>query len=103
MRTACSLSLAFAGFGAIAPAQTFDPPVALMVGALPIDHDGAMMYPSPAMFDADGDGAVELVIGTVHGRMHLFENVASDDQAPRWRAAGLLADRDRQPLRVRTS
>ena len=52
----------------------FEDPVLLQVGDEIMNQDGAMMYPSPAIFDVDNDGQNELVIGTIFGGLFACEN-----------------------------
>ena len=46
-------------------AAKFAPPVQLTAGGK--NHTG-ILYPSPALYDVDGDGARELLIGEIFGR-----------------------------------
>ena len=42
-------------------------PVQVLAGDSPLGHD--RLYPSPVWHDADGDGALDLVVGDLHGRL----------------------------------
>ncbi len=52
----------------------FDAPVRLTVGSEPLNLKASQMYPSPAMFDVDNDGEVELVVGDIFGSLNVYEN-----------------------------
>ena len=52
----------------------FEAPVRLMVGEQPLNRAAKQMYPSPAMFDIDNDGHVELVVGDIFGTLNVYEN-----------------------------
>lgn len=68
-----------------APAKpTFDPLVELTAGGAPITE---MMYPSPTLYDIDGDGARELVIGDIFGHVRIAKPGAS---ATEWSALSKL-------------
>ena len=66
---------------------TFRPPVRLMAGGEPMGQE--QMYPSPALYDLDGDGVEELVIGDLMGNLRVSRRVAGGD-AITWSAAELL-------------
>ncbi|MBX3472993.1 MAG: hypothetical protein KF754_01255 [Planctomycetes bacterium] len=54
------------------PAQTFDPPKMLKAGESPVGHHWAKrdrLYPSPALYDVDGDGVKDLVVGDLFGNL----------------------------------
>ncbi len=52
----------------------FEPPVRLTVDGTPLNVKAKQMYPSPAMFDIDADGKVELVVGDIFGSIKVYEN-----------------------------
>ncbi len=49
------------------PAAVFAPPVMLMTGEDSLGH--RRMYPSPVMFDVDGDKKLDIVIGDLSGNL----------------------------------
>ena len=55
----------------------FADPILLMAGEEPMG--GKLIYPSPAMFDLDGDGALELYVGDLWGRVWTAERAPGDD------------------------
>ena len=78
----------------------FEDPVFLKVDDAPMNEDGAMMYPSPAMFDVDSDGQVELVIGTIFGGVFACENTAEAGQEPVWSAPVAVETAEGEPLNL---
>lgn len=52
----------------------FEAPIRLMVSSQPLNTAAAQMYPSPAMFDVDNDGKVELIVGDIFGSINVYEN-----------------------------
>ena len=42
------------------------------------------MYPSPAMFDIDRDGQLELVVGDIFGSLNVYENLSDEKSDPVW-------------------
>ena len=61
----------------------FESPVRLMKDGKPIAHRAS--FPSPAIYDVDGDGADELLVGSLRGTIDVFENVnESKDGDPVW-------------------
>ncbi len=70
----------------------FEPPVRLRVGD---DYMGVKrMYPSPAVFDIDGDKQPELVIGDLMGRL-----TVSRRDGDSWTAESALEGADGKPLK----
>jgi len=63
----------------------FDAPEMLYVGETPLNQDADQMYPSPAMFDIDNDGKIELVVGDIFGSLNVYENMAEEGD-PKWKA-----------------
>ncbi len=79
----------------------FDAPVRLMVGAAPMNTTAKQMYPSPALFDVDGDGKNELVVGDIFGGLQIYENenkAGSND--PVWSEPTALMNTEASPIRV---
>ncbi len=54
--------------------KVFAAPIRLTVGNEPLNKAAGQMYPSPAMFDIDNDGDVELVVGDIFGSLNVYEN-----------------------------
>lgn len=52
----------------------FEPPVRLSVDGKPLNTVAKRRYPSPSMFDVDGDGNSELVVGSLMGYVGFYEN-----------------------------
>lgn len=57
-------------------APRFAAPLHLMAGGDALG--GGLPYPSPRLYDIDGDGAAELVVADLRGRVHLAEKGAGD-------------------------
>ncbi|MFT7075946.1 MAG: hypothetical protein ACJA0P_001960 [Planctomycetota bacterium] len=58
------------------PGKGFHGPVALTTNGKP--HEG-ILYPSPTVFDVDGDGVDELLIGEIFGSIKISEPLPGDD------------------------
>ena len=52
----------------------FEDPVMLHVKDAPLNTEAKKMFPSPGIFDVDGDGQTELVIGDLMGGVGVYEN-----------------------------
>ena len=52
----------------------FEDPVMLHVKDVPLNTEAKKMFPSPGIFDVDGDGQTELVIGDLMGGVGVYEN-----------------------------
>lgn len=76
----------------------FDAPVVLRVDDKPLNEDGEIMYPSPAIFDVDNDGKNELVIGSIFGAVHVCENQSDSSGEPVWSAPKPLNTKNKKPL-----
>lgn len=72
--------------------KTFEAPVFLKNGDEPLNKDGNMAYPSPAIFDIDNDGANELVVGTIFGAVYKCENKNTDSGDPVWSTPKMVKD-----------
>ena len=62
----------------------FEAPVVLKAGDSVLNSNGKLRYPSPAIFDVDGDGKDELVIGTIFGELVACENENNSGGEPVW-------------------
>ncbi len=79
----------------------FDAPVRLMVGKEPLNLQASQMYPSPAMFDVDNDGDVELVVGDIFGSLNVYENEnATGKGDPVWAKHVALANGEKKAIKV---
>ena len=82
---------------ALAPeASRFAAPVLLTGGDEPLGR--GILYPSPALYDVDGDGARELVIGDLFGRVRVAEKLPGED-AFAWSAPEPLQAADGEDLK----
>jgi len=65
-------------------AELFEAPVRLMLNDLPINTDKKVTNISPTLYDVDGDGKPELIIGGVSGELgiHRSENVSQGTGSP---------------------
>ena len=68
--------------------KEFASPEILIAFSDAVNGDGKrLVYPASAIFDVDGDGADELVVGTINGYFTKFENTNkedSDGSKPSW-------------------
>jgi hypothetical protein len=79
---ACLLGLAGLALAAAfqgKPAATFDPPVRLKAGDAFIDTGADIAYSGPQVFDLDGDGKKDLLVGTFRGHVQVFRNVGTNE------------------------
>ena len=61
----------------IAEGPHFASPIRLTAGDESLGS--TLPYPSPRLHDIDGDGAVEMVLGDLRGRVHVAERATGDD------------------------
>ena len=79
----------------------FEPPVQLMVKGKPLNTAAKQRFPSPALFDVDGDGQAELVSGSLMGSVRVYENTNSTGKGdPIWAASKPLKDADGKSIRT---
>ncbi len=64
--------------------EVFEAPVRLKVGDQFLNDAARQMYPSPAMFDIDRDGQLELVVGDIFGSLNVYENLSGEKSDPVW-------------------
>jgi FG-GAP-like repeat len=64
-------------------------PVQLSVAGEPIDVGDLSGYASPALFDGDGDGRLDLFVGSGAGKVRIYHNIGSA-HAPTFAAGQLL-------------
>ena len=83
------------------PNTIFEPPVQLMVAGKPLNAVAKQRFPSPALFDVDGDGQTELVTGSLMGSVHVYENSNPTGKGdPVWASSTTLKDADGKPIRT---
>lgn len=78
--TSIPLVLALASFSAPSDnddVPTFAAPVRLMAGEQPMGE--GRLYPSPTLFDLDGDGVAEMIIGDLFGKLTVSKRIAGED------------------------
>jgi len=68
----------------VAEGDIFEAPVRLKVGEQYLNNAARQMYPSPAMFDIDRDGQLELVVGDIFGSLNVYENLSDEKSDPVW-------------------
>jgi hypothetical protein len=66
-----------------------------MAGGEPMGR--AQLFPSPVLFDLDGDGRAEMVVGDLVGKL-LVSRRASGDDPLAWTVAEPLRGADGNPL-----
>lgn len=93
------LVLAAAGFASADETRTkvrFAAPKRILAGDAFLGE--GRMYPSPVLFDVDGDGLPDLVVGDLPGRVTFAPRVAAKTPAAFGAEAPFL-DRDKKPLK----
>lgn len=79
----------------------FEAPVRITVDGKPLNTAAKNRFVSPGMFDVDGDGQVELVIGSLMGSVGVYENLnTSGTGDPVWSSRQALEDSEGQPIRT---
>ena len=79
----------------------FATPELLMVAGKPLNSAAKQMYPSPAIFDVDNDGKMELVVGDIFGSLNIYENQNLSGQGdPVWSEYTPLKSIDNKPIKV---
>jgi hypothetical protein len=78
----------------------FEAPFRLKVGDQPLNNAARQMYPSPAMFDIDRDGQLELVVGDIFGSLNIYENLANGKSDPVWSSHIPLKGGDGEKIKV---
>lgn len=73
-------------------AAAFQPAVQLEAGGEPIDVTKMRGYPGPALHDQDGDGLLDLYVGTFAGKILVHRNVGTATAPAFARAEFLKAD-----------
>jgi hypothetical protein len=79
------------------PAQSFDKPVRIKGGETFAGHklnNADRLYPSPGMFDVDGDGLIDMVIGDLRGSLTWVKRTKDG-----WGEEKQLNDVDGKPLK----
>ncbi len=74
----------------------FAEPVMLTAGSKPMGR--GILYPSPHMFDVDGDGQDEIVMGDLWGVLHVSKKLPGDDPMA-WSEATPLQSSDGEKLK----
>lgn len=79
----------------------FEHPVRLMVADVPLNNVAKKRFPSPGIFDVDGDSKAELVIGGLMGSVGVYENLNSSGTGdPVWGSRESLKDVKGKPIRT---
>ncbi len=76
-------------------------PVRLMVGKEALNVAAKQMYPSPAFYDIDGDGQMELIVGDIFGTLNVYENKNNSGKGdPVWAKHKALRSVDGEKIKV---
>ena len=79
----------------------FETPVRLMSGDKPLNVAARQMYPSPAIYDVDGDGRTELIVGDIFGTLNVYENENTTGEGdPVWSKHTALKNADGKKIKV---
>ena len=82
-------------------ANHFAAPVRLLADGKLLNSVARRSYPSPAIYDVDQDGQVELVVGDISGTMGVYEQTGTSKNGdPIWAPRVALKTADGQPVRV---
>lgn len=85
----------------LAGPSLFARPVRLNVDGAPLNTVAKKKFPSPAIFDVDGDGQTELVIGGLMGSVGVYENQnTSGTGDPVWGAREPFKDAEGNTIRT---
>ncbi len=76
---------------ALSPERGLSAPVALTAAGTLIDHGDAWGHTGPCLFDVDGDGRRDLLVGDFGGEFTLYKNVGSEKER-RFAAGAKLRD-----------
>lgn len=80
-------------------AGIFDRPIQICVNDAPLNAKAKRAFPSPAIFDVDGDGNTELVIGDLMGGVGVYTNLnTSGTGDPIWSSRKDLEDFEGNPI-----
>ena len=80
--------------------ELFEAPFRLTVDGKPLQQANDR-FPSPAMYDIDGDGTNELIIGGLRGEVEVFRNSSSATKGdPIWEAGEPLEDCDGRSIEL---
>ena len=70
-----------------------DRPIRISVNDAPLSSEAKKRFPSPAVFDVDGDGSKELVIGELMGEVGVYANLNTSGAGdPVWGSRKALND-----------
>ena len=79
--------------------ELFEAPVRLMSDGKPLEARDP--FPSPAIYDIDGDGVNEMTIGGLRGNIEIFEDSNKSGQGePIWESRGSLKDSDGKRIQL---
>ena len=79
--------------------ELFEAPVRLMSDGKPLEARDS--FPSPAIYDIDGDGVNEMTVGGLRGNLEVFEDSNKSGQGePIWKSRGSLKDSDGKRIKL---
>ena len=79
--------------------ELFEAPVRLMSDGKPLEARDP--FPSPAIYDIDGDGVNEMTVGGLRGNLEVFEDSNKTGQGePIWKSRGSLKDSDGKRIKL---
>ena len=87
---------------ATSDSSLFESPVRINADGAPLNTAARKRFPSPGIFDVDGDGQAELLIGELMGSVGVYENLnTSGTGDPEWSSRKPL--RDAKGKQIKTS
>ena len=76
-----------------------DQPIRIRLNDAPLNSAAKKSFPSPAIFDADGDGSEDLVIGDLMGGVGVYANLNTSGVGdPVWSSRKDLSDATGNPV-----
>ncbi|MDB2687430.1 protein-disulfide reductase DsbD N-terminal domain-containing protein [Mariniblastus sp.] len=79
--------------------ELFEAPVRLMSDGKPLEARDP--FPSPAIYDIDGDGVNEMTVGGLRGNLEVFEDSNKSGKGePIWKSRGSLKDSDGNRIKL---
>ena len=96
-----TVSIAIPVGSAEAGTKIFESPIRISKDGKPLNAEAKTRFPSPGIFDVDGDGAAELLIGGLTGSLDVYENQNTSGKGdPEWGSREPLKDAKGEKIRT---